>query len=310
MAAATSPALPAFSYAQAAKGRAPAPSIAQPQAESSRNTPELQSNERRVSTEWKASTPSSERLDLLHTTESVDKHDGASDEMVSKTARDDVENASTTKSIPDNDSSANTKQPSLSQADSKQISESTSPSLVASVATLPREDEDSATPNGSSESWDKQSESSAVVEKSLRTGESGKDKLGEDDWINVPTPSAEKELKAAPVPIVNIWQQRKEAQEAKAKANVALRSPAPSSAPIRTKSQTQPVRNMESQAQDDETKRKPSGKLAEKGDGSLKKKHADDTKAREDGKCWSMRSKWPLLKLIQRQATVSPGKSQ
>ena len=310
MAAATSPALPAFSYAQAAKGRAPATSVVQPQAESSQNTPELSSNERRVSTEWKTSTPSSEKLDFLHTTGSVDKHDGVSDDLGSKAVRDDVEINSTTKSSSDNNPSANPKQSSLPHLDSKQISESTSPSLVASVATLPREDEDSATPNGSSESWDKQSETSAAAEKLLQSGESGKDKVGDEDWVNVPTPSSYKELKAARVPIVNIWQQRKEAQEAKAKANAALRPSAPLSAPVKPKSQTQPVRNVESQVQDDETKRKPTGKLAEKGDGSLKKKHADDTKAREDGKCWFVRCKRLLLKLIHRQETVSPGKSQ
>jgi la-related protein 1 len=293
MAAATSPALPAFSYAQAAKGRAPATSVAQSQAESSQNTPDLPSNERRVSTERKASAPNSELLDSLHTTVSVDKHDEVSDHLESKAVRDDVESASTTKSTSDNNSSSNTKQSSLSHSDSKQISESTSSSLVASVATLPREDEDSSTPNGSSEAWDKQSEISATAEKSGQTGESGKERGVDEDWVNVPAPRAEKELKAAPIPAVNIWEQRKEAQ--KAKANIVSRSTAPLAAPVKSKPQTQPVRNMEGQIYDDETKRKPAGKPVEKGDGSLKKKHAEDTKTRDDGKCSSVRSKSLLL---------------
>lgn len=309
MAAATNPALPAFSYAQAAKGRALTTPVAQSQAESSQNKPELPSNERRVSTEWKASTPNSEKQDSLHIAGSVNERDDISDDLRSKAVHDEVDIASTTKSNSDNNSNANTKPSSLSHPDSKQISESTSSSLVASVATLPREEEDSATPNGSSESWDKRSESSTAAEKSLQIGESGKDKTGDDDWVNVPALSTEKELKAAPVPVVNIWQQRKEALEAKAKASAALRASAPLSTPVNPKSQIQPARNTEGQMQDDETKRKPAGKLTEKGDASLKKKHADDTKAREDGKCSSFCRESLLLNLIDRQKTVASGES-
>jgi len=46
-----------------------------------------------------------------------------------------------------------------------------------------------------------------------------KSKDVEDDWekVSVPSVAAEKELKAAPIPMVNIWKQRQEAQSAKFK---------------------------------------------------------------------------------------------
>lgn len=46
-----------------------------------------------------------------------------------------------------------------------------------------------------------------------------KSKDVEDDWekVSVPSVAAEKELKAAPIPMVNIWKQRQEAQAAKIK---------------------------------------------------------------------------------------------
>jgi len=47
--------------------------------------------------------------------------------------------------------------------------------------------------------------------------EKEKSKDVDDDWdkVSVPSVAAEKELKAAPIPTVNVWQQRREAQEAR-----------------------------------------------------------------------------------------------
>jgi la-related protein 1 len=278
MAATTSPALPAFSYAQAAKGLAPATtSSAQSQAGSSSIIPGFSS------TETKPSIPDSERPESQHTPAGAPRRDEKAGEVMLKMARDEADITSTAKSYSENDSSSTAKQTFSSHPDSKQISESTSPSLVASVAMLPREDEYSSTPNGSSESWDKQSEASAMAEKSVHVTESGKDKSADDDWVNVPAPKAEKELKAAPIPAVNIWQQRREAQEAKAKTNAALRSSAAVPATVKSNLQTQPGRLVESQMQDDGTKKRASGKLGDKGDVGSKKKQADDTKSRDDG---------------------------
>lgn len=276
MAAATSPALPAFSYAQAAKGRATAPSATPPQAESSANTPDI------MSTGRKSSIPQPERLESLNTAAGAGKEDEIMDD-ISKMVHGNVDVASTVKSNLDKSSSLPTKPISSSHSDSKQISGSTSPNLMASVPTLPREAEYSPTPNGSSESWDKQSETSATADRPAPMTESGKEKNGEDDWVNVPP----KALKAAPIPAVNIWQQRKEAQEAKAKANAAPRSPAAAAVPIKSKPPTQPGRHVESQPEDDEAKRRPSGKLPDKSDAVSKKKQLDETRTTngDDGKC-------------------------
>lgn len=275
MAAATSPALPVFSYAQAAKGRATAPSATPPQAESSANTPDI------MSTGRKSSIPQPERLESLNTAAGAGKEDEIMDD-ISKMVHGNVDVASTVKSNLDKSSSLPTKPISSSHSDSKQISGSTSPNLMASVPTLPREAEYSPTPNGSSESWDKQSETSATADRPAPMTESGKEKNGEDDWVNVPP----KALKAAPIPAVNIWQQRKEAQEAKAKANAAPRSPAAAAVPIKSKPPTQPGRHVESQPEDDEAKRRPSGKLPDKSDAVSKKKQLDETRTTngDDGK--------------------------
>ncbi|KMP09636.1 hypothetical protein CISG_09711 [Coccidioides immitis RMSCC 3703] len=98
-----------------------------------------------------------------------------------------------------------------------------SPSVAtASTDTLPKEDDMSLTPNGSSDStWDKQSQASVLIDKPNQTPEGSKEKSSENGSEKGSMPL--KELRAAPIPAVNIWQQRREAQEAKVKANAALK---------------------------------------------------------------------------------------
>ncbi|KAL5358275.1 hypothetical protein BJX96DRAFT_39234 [Aspergillus floccosus] len=77
-------------------------------------------------------------------------------------------------------------------------------------------EEESNTPNGTSESSsEKPSETPAADKQSNGTEK----KKGDEKEKSEPP----KELKAAPLPSVNIWQQRKEAQEAKAKAIASLK---------------------------------------------------------------------------------------
>ncbi|KAF7590134.1 hypothetical protein BBP40_003247 [Aspergillus hancockii] len=99
------------------------------------------------------------------------------------------------------------------------VSGTSSPSVGnSSTSTLPKDDEGSNTPNGTSEStWDKQSQVSGTDKQSNGT-ENAKEKPAEKEKSVPP-----KELKAAPLPAVNIWQQRKEAQDAKAKATTAVK---------------------------------------------------------------------------------------
>ncbi|PYH46178.1 La domain family [Aspergillus saccharolyticus JOP 1030-1] len=98
------------------------------------------------------------------------------------------------------------------EADSSSVGNSSS-----TTSTL--KDEDGLnTPNGTSEStWDKQSQASGADK---ATGEEeGADNKTEEKEKSAPA----KELKAAPLPAVNVWHQRKEAQEAKVKALAALK---------------------------------------------------------------------------------------
>lgn len=100
-----------------------------------------------------------------------------------------------------------------------------SPSFgTASTSTLPKEDDISSAMNASSDStWDKQSQTSHGPEKLATHG--GGEKENEKESEKEKGQSWEKEmakpasLKPAPPPALNIWQQRKEAQEAKAKAS-------------------------------------------------------------------------------------------
>jgi la-related protein 1 len=100
------------------------------------------------------------------------------------------------------------------------VSGASSPTFgTASTSTLAKEDEIPPITNGDSH-WDDNSQTSAPAEKS----NNNKEKDGKKDESGKPadkTPPV-KELKAAPPPAVNIWQQRKEAQEAKAKASAAV----------------------------------------------------------------------------------------
>lgn len=94
---------------------------------------------------------------------------------------------------------------------------------TASTSTLPKEDDPFSPRNGSSDStWEKQSENSQNGSKGNDRADADKqqDELvsWSDDAPALPT------LKEAPPPIVNFWQQRKEAQEAKQKANKLLSS--------------------------------------------------------------------------------------
>lgn len=99
------------------------------------------------------------------------------------------------------------------------VSGASSPTFgTASTSTLAKEDEIPPITNGDSH-WDNKSQVSAPAEKSNNNKE--KDgKKDESGKSSDKTPA--KELKAAPPPAVNIWQQRKEAQEAKAKASAAV----------------------------------------------------------------------------------------
>jgi len=78
------------------------------------------------------------------------------------------------------------------------------------------------------------------IEASVTSNEKEKSKEGDEDWekISIPSTTAEKELKAAPIPVVNFWQQRREAAQAKLKEQVTQRTPAPTSTQAKSRPQT------------------------------------------------------------------------
>lgn len=92
-----------------------------------------------------------------------------------------------------------------------------SPSFgTASMSTLPKEEEALSAANGSSDStWDKQSQGSQNGVKSGEKVEAEKEQTTIPAWDEEPSTSAS--FKEAPPPAVNVWQHRKEMQNAKAK---------------------------------------------------------------------------------------------
>ncbi|RAL11531.1 La domain family [Aspergillus homomorphus CBS 101889] len=112
---------------------------------------------------------------------------------------------------------ANTESENVNGTNDKEAESSSVGNSSSTSGTLKDED-GSNTPNGTSEStWDKQSQASGPEK---ATGE----EEGTDDKTDEKEKSAPaKELKAAPLPTVNVWHQRKEAQAAKVKAMAALK---------------------------------------------------------------------------------------
>lgn len=203
-----------FSYAQAAKGVAPAQPSEKTAEPNQASKPEEQAE---------ITTPEAENTETVKTEESqeAEKAPVNTDKDVESTA---VES---------------------SKAD---VSGTSSPSVgTSSTSTLPKDDESSNTPNGTSEStWDKQSQASGTDKQSNGT-ENAKEKSAEKEKSEPP-----KELKAAPLPAVNIWQQRKEAQEAKAKTVAS--KPAGSAAKTGTSKTASAASSVSGDAQQDQSK--------------------------------------------------------
>lgn len=70
--------------------------------------------------------------------------------------------------------------------------------------------------------------------------EQAKTKEADDEWekVSIPSSTADKELRAAPIPVVNIWQQRQEAQQAKIKEHSVQRQPQPTQTQAKPQSQS------------------------------------------------------------------------
>lgn len=160
----------------------------------------------------------------------------------------------------------------------------TSPSAGNSTSTEAKE-EGSNTPNGISEStWDKQSQASGS-DKPQNGDESSKEKSENKEKEEPP-----KELKAAPLPAVNVWQKRKEAQEAKAKVVQSLK-PAPNAAKTGNAKTASAASSISDDTQQDQPKAAPKKKGADgASEGNSRKKTGRDESATvppvEDAALW------------------------
>lgn len=206
MSASTSTAVPVFSYAQAAKGLAP--SSSQP---SSRNeVPTSDKGTKDKPTQPVASVP------VPKPSQPASGDDDKST-MIESTTASSATDVSASKE-------AGHKSTETSQQESLQTPQNDTPSRLNGVlpnAELAQDVQNDTRPslaNGRADFSD-HSPSAAARDDSTQSTSEKKPKDTEDDWEKVSNPSVapEKELKAAPIPTVNIWKQRQEAHAAKKK---------------------------------------------------------------------------------------------
>ncbi|KAL3473787.1 hypothetical protein BJX99DRAFT_191978 [Aspergillus californicus] len=153
------------------------------------------------------------------------------------------------------------------EANVNDVKADVSETSTAQTSTISKEDEGSNIPNGTSEStWDKQSQAS-VSDKPDAGSEGAKGKTEKEK------PAPPKELKAAPLPSVNIWQQRREAQDAKSKAAGATK-------PAAKTGISKPTSETSSISGDNHDQAKIGSK--KKGGESSEKKKGDGVKGREE----------------------------
>lgn len=144
-----------------------------------------------------------------------------------------------------------------------------------STAEKSKEGDSSSAANGTADASEKQPKAEGKADKPEGSSEGSKDKSEKSEKADKTEKSEKsekaekkeppKELKAAPLPTVNIWQQRKEAQEAKAKS-------APATTPVIPKMDV---------AQDPKTSSKKKGADASP-EATKDRKKADGGKARDD----------------------------
>ena len=205
--------MPTFSYAQAAKGASETPAPAK-----SVSTPP----------EKVDSKPVEQTSDVPESTPVAPETETSQE--VEKTAPAAVEQDSEFTTV-------------TSKTRSKATQSRTSSPSVRSTTTQAKEGDSSNTAaNGSQEASSEKQKAQAdakadKADKSENGTDETKEKSGKSEKAEKNVPP--KELKAAPLPSVNIWQQRKEAQEAKAKVSPAPTSGKPASGKVTEEAQQQ-----------------------------------------------------------------------
>lgn len=178
-------------------------------------------------------------------------------------------------------SNAKEAEPVAAATAKQNASGTSSPSIANSSTTAPKDEDSSNTVNGTSDStWDKQSQASGQEKTNGASTEEAKEKSAEKEK-NVPPP---KELKAAPLPPVNIWQQRKEAQDARSKTAEPIKSAAPAAKSGAAKTASTASSTSGDNQQDlsrAASRKKGTDAMAE---GAKPRSKADGGKGRDDGK--------------------------
>ncbi|KIW44315.1 uncharacterized protein PV06_05333 [Exophiala oligosperma] len=214
-------AAPVFSYAQAAKGLTPSTS-SQPTPRNESPAASEKTTRERSATESNISQPAAKLVREKSETDARSNTETAYQKSSNEDNSEKDTSANVQKALDVPESSS--EQPNLSGNESSQDTkkEETRPQLT----------------NGRTPSFDQASEISG------QGSADKKPKDSEDDWekISVPSMTAEKELKAAPIPVVNIWQQRREAQAARLKEIADQQRTAPSNTPKPTPSHDDPKR--------------------------------------------------------------------
>jgi la-related protein 1 len=142
-------------------------------------------------------------------------HPRVDDQESTKSSKDASVPALENEDIRDKENVAPTRRPQQ-----KQQSSNASPRLAADTASP----KDSNAPTARSDSW----EISGVSEKESANNEKSKEKDTEDDWekVSIPSMAAERELRAAPIPSVNVWHIRAKEQKEREAAQKATIAPA------------------------------------------------------------------------------------
>ena len=216
--------MPAFSYAQAARGLAPAREKEESLEQTTKTTPKSESTGSQPSKQTSTSRSRGEEKEVETATK--ESH------TPSSTAGDSVEKENIAPAQPSQQMSEATP------------SSATSPNLTG-VTGSPREKDLTPRLDGS-ESWEKASHTSGTADKDSTTPPKDTGKETEDDWEKVSVPSVggekDKELKPAPPPTFNFWEQRRKQA---ADALLAGQRPAAAAQPVHNSAATRPRASVE-----------------------------------------------------------------
>ena len=196
------PAVPTFSYAQAAKGRSPPFSATQSPSKALSETTEAALQAQPPHEQSASSEEPLKEVKSRRTSESQIRSEIAAPNEIEK-VNDSTKPAQDTTTV-----TTVARQPQSEASEQLAPFPPPSPSFgTGSTSTLQKEDDSSPTPNGSSEStWDKHSQGSQNGEKTGEKPEADKEQSMISSWEQkASTPSP---LREAPPPALNFWQQR------------------------------------------------------------------------------------------------------